>query len=96
MENSLAKIRYKSILKTLYFWRDAPVKDLSKSVTLRASFKELTTEPVNLVNIIYQFMGLNMSSEYKKELTRESQMAKSYKSEHRYSSTAFNIDSLNS
>ena len=92
----LSETGYKSILKTLLFWRDAPVKDLSKSVTLRASFIELTTEPVNLVNKIYQFMGINMGTEYKKELTREAQMAKSYKSEHRYSSTAFDLDSLNS
>ena len=91
-----SKTRYKSILKTLCFWRDAPIKDLSKYVTLRASFKELTTEPVNLVNKIYQFMGINMGAEYKKELTREALMAKSFKSEHRYSSTAFDLDSLNS
>ena len=91
-----SKIRYKSMLKILHFWRDAPIKDIYKSVTLRASFKELTTEPINLVNKIYQFMGINMGTEYKKELTREAQMAKSYKSEHRYSSTAFDLDSLNS
>ena len=91
-----SKIRYKSILKILDFWRDAPIKDIYKSVTLRASFKELTTEPINLVNKIYQFMGINMGAEYKKELTREAQMAKSFKSEHRYSLTAFDLDSLNS
>lgn len=91
-----SKTRYKSILKVLCFWRDAPIKNLSKYVTLRASFKELTTEPVNLVNKIYQFMGINMGAEYKKELTREALMAKSFKSEHRYSSTAFDLDSLNS
>ena len=92
----LSKTGCKSILKTLLFWRDEPVKDLSKSVKLRASFKELTTEPVNLVNTIYQFMGINMGAEYKKELTREAKKAKSYKSEHRYSPTAFDLDSLNS
>ena len=86
----------KTILKTLLFWRYAPVRDLSESVSLTASFKELTTEPVNLVNSIYQFMGISMGAEYKKELTREAQKAKSYKSEHRYSSTAFDLDSLNS
>ena len=91
-----SKIQYKSILKTLHFWRDAPVKDLSKSVTLRASFKELTTEPVNLVNKIYQFMGTKIGAEYKNDLMGEAQKAKSYKSEHRYSSTSFDLDSLNS
>ena len=92
----LSKTGCKSILKTLLFWHDEPVKDLSKSVKLRASFKELTTEPVSLVNKIYQFMGINMGAEYKKELTREAKKAKSYKSEHRYSPTAFDLDSLNS
>tara|TARA_B100001093_G_scaffold360267_1_gene344983 strand:- start:785 stop:1609 length:825 start_codon:yes stop_codon:yes gene_type:complete len=90
----LSETGCKSILKTLLFWSDAPVKDLSKSVTLRASFKELTTEPVNLVNTIYQFMGINMGAEYKKELAREAQKGKSYKSEHRYSSTAFDLNTL--
>ena len=51
-------------------------------MTLRASFKELTTESVYLVNKIYQFMGINMGAEYKKELAREALMAKSFKSEH--------------
>ena len=93
---SLSEKGGKFILKTLLFWRDTRVKDLSKSVTLRAGFKELTTEPVNLVNKIYQFIGIKMGAEYKKGLTRETQMAKSYKSEHRYSSAAFDLDSLNS
>ena len=91
-----SKIRYKSILKTLLFWRDAPVNDLSKYVILRVSFKELTNEPVNLVNKIYQFMGIKMGAEYKNDLEGEAQKAKSYKSEHRYSSTAFDLDSQNS
>ncbi|MBQ81595.1 MAG: hypothetical protein CL825_03370 [Crocinitomicaceae bacterium] len=89
------KIRCKSILDTLLFWREAPVKGHSKSVTIRADFKELTTEPVNLVNKVYQFMGIKMGAEYKNELVGEAQRAKSYKSEHRYSSTAFDLDSLN-
>ena len=91
-----SKIRYKSILKALHFWRDALAKDLSKSMTLRAGFKELTTEPVNLINKIYQFMGINMSAEYKNNLMGEAQKAKNYKSEHRYLSTSFDLDSLNS
>ena len=41
-------------------------------MTLRASFKELTTEPVNLVNKIYQFMGINMGAEYIKRVDARS------------------------
>ena len=88
-------IRYKSILKTLHFWRDAPL-NISKSVALRASFKELTTEPVNLVSKIYQFMRIKVGAEYKKVLKLEAQKVKSYKSEHRYSSTTYNFDLLGS
>ena len=62
----------------------------------RASFKELTTEPVNLVDKIYQFMEVKMGAEYKNNLMQEAKKAKNYKSEHRYSSTAFELDSLNS
>ena len=91
-----SKIRYESILKTLHFWRDAPIKNLSNSVMFRASFKELTTEPVNLVDKIYQFMEVKMGAEYKNNLMQEAKKAKNYKSEHRYSSTAFELDSLNS
>ena len=92
----LSETGCKSIFKTLLFWRDAPIKDLSKPLTLRAGFKELTTEPVNLINKIYQFMGINMGAEYKNDLIGEAQKVKSYKSEHRYSSTSFDLDSLNS
>ena len=91
-----SKTRYTSILKTLHFWREAPTKDLSKSVTLIAIFKELTSEPVCLVNKIYQFMGIKMGADYKNDLMGEAQNVKSYKSEHKYSSTTFDLDSLNS
>ena len=91
-----SKIRYKSILKTLRFWSNAPIKDISKSVMLIAIFKELTNEPVNLVNKIYHFLGIKMGAEYKHNLMGEAQKAKRYKSEHRYSSTTFDLDSFNS
>ena len=87
-----SKIQYKSILKTLRFWRDASGNDLSKSVTLRVSFKELITEPINLVNKIYQFMGIKMGAEYENNLIGVAQKVKSYKSEHRYLSTAIDLD----
>lgn len=91
-----SKARYKSILKTLYFWRDSPVKSFSKSLTLKASFKELTTEPISLINKIYNFMGIKMAAEYKNTLIIEEQEAKRYKSEHKYSLSDFDLDSLNS
>ena len=90
------KTQYKSVLKTLLFWRDAPLKDLSKSLMLKVGFKQLTTEPVSLVNNVYRFLGINVCAEYKNKLSEEAQKAKSYKSEHRYSSTAYDLDSLNS
>ena len=37
-----------------------------------------------------------MGGEYKNKLMEEAQKAKSYKSEHRYSSTVFDLDSLDS
>ena len=89
-------MQYKSILKTLRFWSNAPIKDISKSVMLIAIFKELTNEPVNLVNKIYHFLGIKMGAEYKHDLMGEAQKAKRYKSEHRYSSTSFDLDSFNS
>lgn len=90
----LSETGFKSILKTLLFWRDESVKKLPKSLMLRASFKKLTTEPANLVNKIYRFVGINMGAEYKKELIREAQKTKSYKSEHKYSETTFDFDAL--
>jgi len=91
-----SKIKYASILKTLHFWSEASVCDPSQYVMLRVSFKKLTNEHLNLVNKIYQFMGIKMGAEYKSALEVEVQKAKSYKSEHKYSSTDFNLDSLNS
>jgi len=41
-------------------------------------------------------VGIKMSADYKNNLMGEAQKAKSYKSEHRYSSTSFDLDSLNS
>ena len=91
-----SRMRHKSILKTLLFWSDAPVKKACDSLRLRASFKELTTEPINLVNKIYQFMEITVGVEYKKELKREALKAKSYKSEHKYSASTFDVGVLNS
>lgn len=91
-----SKARYKSILKTLHFWRDTPVKDFSKAITLKANFKELTTKPVNLINKIYKFIGIKMDAGYKDALIGEAQEAKRYKSEHKYSSSDFDLSSLNS
>jgi len=91
-----SKIKYASILKTLLFWSDLSVSGLSKYVMLRVSFKKLTNEPLNLVNEIFQFLGIKMGAEYKNKLEIEAQKAKSYKSEHTYSSTALDLDSLNS
>tara|TARA_B100000941_G_C28388576_1_gene491357 strand:- start:508 stop:855 length:348 start_codon:yes stop_codon:yes gene_type:complete len=88
----LSKTRYKLIHKTLHFWRDAPENDLPKPVKLRVSFNELITEPINLVNKIYQFIGIKMGSEYENNLIGEAQKIKSYKSEHKYSSTVIDID----
>ena len=91
-----SKARYKSILKTLYFWRDSPVKNFSNALTLKANFEELTTEPVNLIYKIYTFIGIKMDAEYKNTLIVEAQEAKRYKSEHKYSLSDFNLGSLNS
>lgn len=88
----LSKIRYKSIHKTLHFWRDAPENDLPKPVMLRVSFNKLITEPINLVNKIYQFIGIKMGSEYEKNLIGEEKKIKSYKSEHKYSPTVIDLD----
>ena len=79
------KMRYKSILKTLLFWREAPIKEDYKSETLKADFKELTSDPVRLINKIYRFASLEQSSEYKEHMKREAQKGKNYKSEHKYS-----------
>ena len=91
-----SKIRYKSILKTLHFWSNAPTKKVCNSMKLKACFLELITEPINLVNTIYQFLEINMGAEYEKELKREALKAKSYKSEHKYSGSIFDLDELNS
>ena len=63
---------------------------------LKACFLELITEPINLVNTIYQFLEINMGAEYENELKREALKAKTYKSEHKYSGSIFDIDELNS
>ncbi len=87
-----SKMQYKSILKTLYFWRDAPANEIYKSATFKVSFKKLTTEPMDLVIEIYHFLGIKMGTEYKNGLIGEVQKAKVYKSEHRYSPTASYLD----
>jgi len=88
--------KYKSIFKTLLFWREAPANQIYKSVTLKADFIELTTNPISLVNRIYGFIGTAIDKEYNQQLRREAQEAKNYKSEHKYLSSAFDLDSLNS
>ena len=87
-----SKMQYKSILKTLHFWRDAPVNDIYKSAIFRASFKKLTTEPMDLVIKIYHFLGIKMGAEHKIGLIAEVQKAKVYKSEHRYSPITIDLD----
>ena len=84
--------QYKSILKILLFWRDTQTKKVCDSLKLKACFLELTTEPINLVNNIYQFLEITVGAEYKKALKREVLKAKSYKSEHKYSASTFDID----
>ena len=88
-------MRYKSILKTLLFWREAPTKEDYKSETLKADFKELTSDPVRLINKIYQFVSLEQSSEYKEHMKREAQKGKNYKSEHKYATAEFDLEALN-
>ena len=85
----------KSILKTLLFWREAPANEIYKSMTLKASFIELTSNPVRLVNRIYRFVDLEINNEYKEQLRREAQEAKNYKSKHRYSALAIDFNALN-
>ena len=92
--NQPSKIKYKLILKTLLFWRDSKLKDICGSMSLRVRFKELTAEPINLVIKIYQFLGVKIGAEYKNNLMREAHNAKRYKSEHRYSSKNFDLNSL--
>ena len=87
-----SKMQYKSILKTLHFWRDASVNEIYKSATFRVSFEKLTTEPMNLVIKIYTFLGIKMGAEYKNGLIEEVEKAKVYKSEHKYSSTDIDLD----
>ena len=87
--NQPSKIRYKSILKTLLFWREAPTKEDYKSETLNADFKELTSDPIRLINKIYRFMDLVQSIEYKEHMKRETQKVKNYKSNHKYAAAEF-------
>ena len=89
-----SEMRYKSILKTLLFWREAPIKDDYKSETLKADFTELTMDPVNLITRIYRSLGLDLGGEYKERLKQEAQTAKNYKSEHKYSAD-FDLNALN-
>ena len=87
--------KYKSIFKTLLFWREAPANQIYKSVTLKADFIELTTNPISLVNRFYQFIGVTIGKEYKQQLRREAQEAKNYKSKHKYSASAIDVNTLN-
>ena len=87
-------MRYKSILKTLLFWRKAATKEDYKSVTLKARFTELTMSPVSLINRIYRAEGLKMGDEYRDRLKQEALKAKNYKSEHKYF-TEFDLNTLN-
>ena len=91
--NQPSKKKYKLILKTLLFWRESKLKDICGSLSLKVRFKELTTEPINLVIKIYQFLGIKIGAEYKNNLMREARNAKRYKSEHRYSSKNFDLNS---
>ena len=84
-------MHYKSILKTLHFWRDAPLNEIYKSATFKVSFKKLTTEPMGLVIKIYRFLGIKMGAKYKNALIGEVQKTKVYKSEHKYSSTDIDL-----
>ena len=61
---------------------------------LRVCFKKLTNEPSKLVNEIYRFMGIKIGAEYKNKLEIEAQKAKSYKSEHKYSSIALDVERI--
>ena len=89
-----SEMRYKSILKTLLFWREAPTKEDYKPVTLKARFTELTMSPVSLINRIYRAEGLKVGDEYRERLKQEALTAKNYKSEHKYS-TEFDLNTLN-
>ena len=88
----LSETKRKSVLKTLLFWRDAPVKKVGATLTIRASFSELITEPLNLVNKIYLFLAIKMGGGYESILKQEVEKAKNYKSEHTYS--AFDLNDI--
>ena len=89
-----SEMDYKSIFKTLLFWRETATKEDYKSVTLKARFTELTTSPVSLIKRIYRVEGLKVESDYGERLKQEAQTAKNYKSEHKYS-TEFDLNALN-
>jgi hypothetical protein len=56
------------------------------------TYHELMADPVAKVRDVYDTLGLDMSPEFARELERERQQQKTYKSEHVYSLEQFGLD----
>jgi len=85
---------YNVIFKTLLFWSEAPANKIYKSVTLKANFSELTSDPISLVNRIYRFINIAIDDKYKEQLRQEAKKAKNYKSEHKYSASDYCLEKI--
>ncbi len=71
--------------KFWYLYPHRYLKNLPSDQYVMVRYKDLTVDPKTTIKNIYRKLGIEMTPEYEKTLTVESEKAKRYKSHHHYS-----------
>jgi hypothetical protein len=78
--------------KHWYIYPHQYLKTLPSDQYVIVRYQDLVADPKKTVENIYQCFGIEMTDEYQKILTVESEIAKRYKSNHNYSLTSMGLD----
>ncbi len=94
-EQDYPKTAYEVIQKQAKHWYLYPhqyLKSLPQDQYVMVRYRDLVADPQATVEGIYQRFGIDMTAEYEQILTIESEIAKQYKSKHKYSLKSMGLD----
>jgi len=97
MKNHLSKVfygcepsqkKYREVLDLLNYWQECGAS-LQSPNSIQLNYLRLKEKPSEVVERIYKFLDLNLSSEQKEALFVEDENSKNFKSKHQYSMDEF-------
>ncbi len=84
-----SKEKYREINEVLKFWNSAPKTNKQQNKVFTATYSYLRSKPDILVTSCYDFLNLTVEEEIIKQLQKETLVAISYQSKHKYSADEF-------